>query len=146
MEGQPRPDQPGVAEHHRKQPDDALDARFVGELDLESGEVDLGLLARRRLEAHFVSGAAGGPDLAHAVPHNAVAAREAALLDLPEQTPGGQGRIGEQTLAQVWFEAIDEARRGRALLVGRRLQSFGKVIPDGLSVDADLPGDADPGS
>ena len=48
---EPRPNQPGVAEHHREQPDDALDPRLVGKLDLEPGEVDLGLLAQRRLEA-----------------------------------------------------------------------------------------------
>ena len=141
VEDEPRPDQPGVAEHHRKEPDDALDARLVGELDLEPGEVDLGLLARRRLEAHFVSGGVGGPDLAHPVPHNAVAAGKVALLEFPQQTPRGQGGKGRQALAQVWFEAIDDARRGRALLVGRRLQPFGDVGPDGLSVDADLPGD-----
>ena len=48
-----RPDQPRVAEHHGEQPDDALDAGLVGELDLEAGEIDLGLLAGRRLEAHL---------------------------------------------------------------------------------------------
>ena len=37
----------------REQPDDALHAGLVGELDLELGEVDLRLLARRRLEAHL---------------------------------------------------------------------------------------------
>ena len=105
VEDEPRPDQAGVAEHHREQPDDALDARLVGELDLEPGEVDLRLLARRRLEAHFVSGAAGGPNIAHAVPHDAVAAGKAALLDLAKQTPRGQGGIGRQALAQIRFEA-----------------------------------------
>ncbi len=39
------PDEPGVAKHRGKQPDDALDARLVGELHLEMGEVDLRLLA-----------------------------------------------------------------------------------------------------
>jgi hypothetical protein len=56
-------------------------------------------------------------------------------------TSDSQGGIGLQALAQVWFEAIDDTRRRRALLVGRRLQPFGDVGPDGLSVDADLPGD-----
>ena len=46
-----------------------------------------------------------------------------------------------QALAQIRFEAIDEARRRRALLIGRRFQPFGYVGPHGLSVDADLPGD-----
>ena len=141
VEDEPRPHQPGVAEHHREQPDDAPDPRLVDELDLEPGKVDLRLLARRRLEAHFVCGAAGGPDLTHAVPHDAVAAGIAALLDLTEQTPRCQGGIGRQALPQIRFEAIHDAGRRRALLVGRRLQPFGEIIPDGLSVDSDLPGD-----
>jgi hypothetical protein len=141
VEDEPRPDQAGVAEHHRKEPDDALDRLLVEELDLEPGEVDLRLLARRRLEAQFVSGAAGGSNIAHAVAHDAVAAGIAALLDLTEQTPRGQGGIGRQALAQIRFEAIDNAGRRRALLVGRRLQPFGNVCPDGLSVAPDLPGD-----
>jgi hypothetical protein len=62
-------------------------ARLVGELDLKRGEVDLGLLAWRSLEARFKSGAAGRTNVAHAVAHDAVAAGKAALLDLPEQTP-----------------------------------------------------------
>ncbi len=84
---EPRPDQPEIAEHHRKQPHDAPDARLVDELELEPGEVDLGLLARRRLEAHFIYAAAGRPEIAHAVAHDAIAAGKAALLDLTEQTP-----------------------------------------------------------
>src|SRR6202034_4638805 len=103
---EPRPNQPGVAEHHRKQPDDALDPRLLGKLDLEPGEVDLGLLARRRLEARFVSGDAGGPDLTHAVAHDAIAAGRDALLDLPEQPLLGQAGIGREALAQIRFKAI----------------------------------------
>src|SRR6516225_11708606 len=141
VEGEPRPDQPGVAEHHREQPDDALDPRLVGELDLEPGEVDLRLLARRRLEARFVCGAAGGANIADPVADDAVAAGKAAFLDLPEETPRGQGGKGRQALAQIRFEPVHEARGRRALLVGRRLQPFGDVGPDGLSIDAGQPGD-----
>ena len=85
--------------------------------------------------------AADGPDLAHAVAHNAVAAGKAALLHLTEQASPGQGGIGRQALAQIRLEGIDEARRRRALLVGRRLQALSDVGPDGLSIDAELPGD-----
>jgi hypothetical protein len=81
-----------------------------------TGRSRLGLLARRRLEARFVSDGAGRPELTYAVPHHAVAAGKAALLDLAEETPGGQGGIVRQALAQIWFEPIDEARRWRALL------------------------------
>ena len=110
VEDEPRPDQAAVAKHHREQPDNAFDSRLVDELDL----VDLRLLPRRRLEARFVSGAAGGPKIAHAVPHDAVAVGKAALLDLAEQTPSGQGGIDRQALAQIRFEAIDDAGRRRA--------------------------------
>ena len=51
-----------VAEHHGEQPDDARDAGLVGELDLEVGEVDLGLLAGRRLEADLEGRDRIGPD------------------------------------------------------------------------------------
>ena len=80
------PDKPGVAERHGKQPNDALDAGLVGKLRLEMGEVDLRLLAWRRFEAHFETGRARRPQVAHAVSENAVAARVAALLDLAPQT------------------------------------------------------------
>src|SRR5580700_11257145 len=62
--------------------DDALNPWLVGELDVELGEVDLRLLAGRRLEAHFESGGADGAKIARAIAHDAVAAGEAALLDL----------------------------------------------------------------
>ena len=84
VEDEPRPDQAGVAQHHREQPDDTLNTRLVGELDLKPGEVDLRLLAWRSLEARFKSGAAGRTNVAHAVAHDAVAAGKAALLDLAE--------------------------------------------------------------
>ena len=46
MDDKPRPDQARIAKHHGEQPDDARHSRLVGELSLELGEIDLGLLAR----------------------------------------------------------------------------------------------------
>jgi hypothetical protein len=77
------PDKPGVAEHHGKQPNDAFDAGIVSKFHLEMGEVDLRLLTRRRFEAHFETGRAQRPQVAHAVSENAVAARVPAFLGLP---------------------------------------------------------------
>ena len=128
----------GLRDAGRRRRSDALDPRLVGELDLEPREVDLRPVARRRLEARFISGAPSGPELAHAVPYDAVAARKAALLELPQQTPGGQGVIGLQPLATKRSTRLGA---GGARLVGRRLQPLGDVGPDGLSVDAGLPGD-----
>jgi hypothetical protein len=45
------PHHAAVAEHHGEQPDDPLHLGLVGEGRLEEGEIDLGLLAGRRLEA-----------------------------------------------------------------------------------------------
>ena len=47
------PEQAAVAEHQREQPDDPGHPGLVGERHLELGEVDLRLVAGRRLEAHF---------------------------------------------------------------------------------------------
>jgi len=47
------PDQARVAKHQGEQPDNSLDAGLIGELDLEAGEIDLGLLAGRGLEPYF---------------------------------------------------------------------------------------------
>ena len=60
MDDKAGPDQPGIAQHHREQPDDAFDAGIVDELDVEAGEVDLRLLAGRRLEANFESRVGAG--------------------------------------------------------------------------------------
>ena len=112
------PDQPAVTEHHREEPDDALDPWLVGELDVELGEVDLRLLAGRRLEAHFESGGADGAKVARAIAHDAVAAGEAALLDLSPPAYGGQAGIGRQTLAQIGLEGSTIGAGVRFLYAG----------------------------
>ena len=89
MNDEAGPDQPGIAQHHREQPDDAFDAWLVDELDFETGEIDLRLLAGRRLEANFESGAGCWSKIAHAISHRAIAAGKAALLDLPPKPHGG---------------------------------------------------------
>jgi hypothetical protein len=75
-------------------------------------------------------------------PNNTVAADEAAFLELAPQTHSGKGGICRQSLPQIRFEAIDDPRRWRTLLVDRRLQAFGDVGSDYLSVYAELPGDS----
>ncbi len=56
-------DEAGMAEHQREQPHDPCHAGLVGELRHEAREVDLGLLAGWRLEAHLEGlGPAVGPD------------------------------------------------------------------------------------
>jgi hypothetical protein len=53
MQDKARFDVPGMPEHHREQPHDPCDARFVLEGDDKAGEVDLRLMARRRLEPNL---------------------------------------------------------------------------------------------
>ena len=104
-----------VAEHHGEQPDDALDAGLVGELDLELGEVDLGLLAGRRLEAHLEAGADRVGRMSRTQSrHRRVAAGIAALLAARATAAGGQAGIGRQAAR------ADTARSGSTMLVGRR--------------------------
>jgi hypothetical protein len=47
VNNEPRPDQARIAEHHGEQPDDPRHPGLVGELNLEPGQIDLSLLARR---------------------------------------------------------------------------------------------------
>jgi hypothetical protein len=134
------PDKPGVAEHHGKQPNDALDAGIVGKLHLEMGEVDLRLPARRRFEAHFETGRARRPQIPHAVSENAVAARVSALLDLAPQTHRREAGIGRQALLQIRLERIGDPRPRRPCFVFRRLQPLGDGATNGLPIDAEVAG------
>ena len=69
-----RPDQPGVAQHHREQPNDAKGAGLVGELGAKLSKVDLSLLARRRLEPTLEPDGGCRPHLAQEFRQLAVAA------------------------------------------------------------------------
>lgn len=72
MQDEARFDVTGMAEHQREQPDDAGRVRCVREGDDEAGEVDLGLLASRRLEADLVGLGLGRPDRGHEPLHRGV--------------------------------------------------------------------------
>ena len=64
MQHEASPEQPAVAEHQRKQPDDPDHPRLVGERHLELGEVDLRLVAGRGLETDLEHGGRGRPQVA----------------------------------------------------------------------------------
>jgi hypothetical protein len=75
------------------------------------------------------------------IAHRAVAADEATLPDLAPQPHGSKTRIGDEPLVQVRRKRLDDARRVRALFVGRRLKSFGEVVSDGLAVNTEAASD-----
>ena len=104
------PEQAAVAEHQREQPDDACDARLVGKRYLELGEVDLRLVAWRRLEAHFEDGGCRRRQLAECIGDGGVAALIAALFELPKEAPTGQTGPGPDSLTQVRQERVDAPR------------------------------------
>ena len=112
-----RPDQPGVSQHHREQPDDAhragLVGEFGGELGAELGKVELGLLTRRGLEPALKADERCWPDVAQELGGLAVAARIAELAQLPRQAPRGQVRVGCDALAQVSAVGIEQRQPGQ---------------------------------
>jgi len=93
-----RPDQARMAEDHREQPDDMRDPGLIGELDLKAGEIDLGLLAGRRLEAHLERSDRLRPDLAHGALHGCIAAGVTPVAQLAPQ------RIVAESFAPVRAE------------------------------------------
>ena len=109
--------------------------------DVELGEVDLRLLAGRRLEARLKARQPRGPQLAQQVGDRGVAALIAALAQFAKQAAPGQGRKRGDPLAQIRREQIDETRPRRPRLVGRRLQAFGDVNAHSLAINSELAGD-----
>src|SRR5215208_1602181 len=82
------PDQARVAQHQGEQPNNALDPWLVSELNLEAGQVNLGLLAGRGLEPNLDREGRGGPDHRDAPLDGRIGPREAALLQLPPKPDG----------------------------------------------------------
>jgi len=103
----PCPDQPAKAEHEREQPDDAGDRRLVRELQLELGEVDLRLVARRRLEADLKGRQSGPTKLAQHISDGGVPTPISTLAAFPQQPAAGQPRISRHPFAQIRNEWID---------------------------------------
>ena len=99
VQDKPRPNQPAEAEHKGEQPDDAGDRRFISEPHLELSKVDLGLVARRRLEADFKGLQWARTNLAQHIRDGGVAALVAAFAQLPQEPPTGQPGISRHPLA-----------------------------------------------
>ena len=112
--------------------------RLVGEGGDEAGEVDLGLVAGRRLEADLEGlGPIGRADDSEEALHGRVGALVSALADLAGEPDRTQVREGGDALAQ-----IIEIRRQLAgashpaRAVGRWLEATGDVLADGLGIAA----------
>ncbi len=124
-----------MPKHEREQPNDALDAGRVDELRAEVGEVDLGLAARRRLEAHLEARGWAGPNLAQELFDRGAAAAVADVADLAVQPGAGQLGISGNALAQIRLEQ-GLGRAGLARPVGWRLKASRHVFAHGLPVQA----------
>ena len=110
MQDEASPEQAAVAEHQGEQPDDPDHPRLVGERRLELGEVDLRLVAGRRLEADFKGGGTGGRS-AERIRDGGVAAPVATLLQLPKRRRPVRPRPGLDPLTQVRDERVDAPGR-----------------------------------
>jgi hypothetical protein len=133
---EPGPHQAAVAEHDREQPDDPLDVRLVGEHGLEEGEIHLGLLAGWGLKPALELNPGLGPDRAQEILQHRIAALVAERADVPEQAPAAEFREGLEALSQVGLVGADEGLPRWPGRVGRRLQSLGDVLADGLAIQA----------
>ena len=120
MKDEASPDQPGVAEHHREQPDNALDAGLVSKFDHELGKVDLRLLAGRRLKANLEASRSRRSKIAQKVGDRGVSALISALLELAPQAAACQGRERDEPLAQIRYERINQMPPRRPRRIARR--------------------------
>ena len=105
------------------------------------GEVDLGLFARRGLEAALERRRGGGPDGAQEVLQRGVAAGIAALLDLPKQAAAVEIGKGGDPLAQIGFDRGDDGRPRITRAIAGRLQAAFDVLGDSSAIHPGAPGD-----
>jgi len=120
MQNEAGPEQAAVAEHQREQPDDPRHSRLVSKRHLELGEVDLRLVAGRRLEADLEHGGGRRPQLAEHVGDGGVAALVAPFLQLAKEASAGQARPSLNPLAQIGDERVDPPRARLPRAVDRR--------------------------
>ena len=89
-----------------------VDARLVGEDDLEVGEVDLRLVARRGLEADLEGRRLARPHRAQEVASRRCSRRRSRAPDLAQQPRGGQAR-DRRRAARAGRRRRRRAARGR---------------------------------
>jgi hypothetical protein len=105
------------------------------------GEVDLRLVARRRLEADLKTGWSGRTKVAQHISDGGVTALISTLAAFPQQSAAGQPRISRHALAQIRNEWIDPSLARLAWTIDWRLQATGDAFTHGLAVDPELAGD-----
>jgi hypothetical protein len=132
-----------MPEHQREQPDDPDNPRFIGEGRDKAGEVNLGLIACRRLEADLERlRLALRPDRRHEALHGGVASFVATLAELPGQPDGteiGEGRHPFAKIVEIRRELARPADLARS--IGRRLEPAFDVFANRLRVTAGPPRD-----
>jgi hypothetical protein len=131
-----------VAQHQREQPDHPLYAGLIGEHGAEMREVDLGLTARRRLEAYLERGRRDRPNLAQQVGHRGVAAMIAHRDKLTVQPTAGQFGHHVEPLTQIPLERLQLRNLGWPRTIGRRLQPSRDHLAHRLAVQTRAPGDS----
>src|SRR5689334_10836451 len=141
VQDEPGPDQARVAQYQGEQPNNAFDPWLVGELNLEAGQVDLGLLAGWGLEPNLDREGRGGPDHRDGPLDGRIGSREAALLHLPPQPDGRQPRVGAEAFAKIRDKGVRGPRAGWARSIGRGLKATGNVFGDCFAIEAELAGD-----
>lgn len=143
IRGSASKDEAGMAKHHREQPHDPRQARLIRERDDKAREVDLCLLARRRLEPHFKRlGPMLRADCGNEPLHRSIGTAVPALAKLAVQTYGAEVGEHRDALTQVIEVRPELARPARLTrTVGWQLQSTLDVFANRLGVAAGAPGD-----
>lgn len=142
MHDEARPDKAAVTQHHREQPDDPWRHWLVGEDNMELGEIDLSLLAGRRLEANLETRTCWRPHVAKKIRQCRVAAGIATLPEFSEQSTTGQAGIGLHPFPQVEGERINDRRTRLSGTVGRDLEAPLDIFAHRLAVDACFSGNS----